>query len=72
VTTVVLSSGSDDTEQFGSNLTVAEIAASMRVSNMTVYRLMQSGAVESVRFGRSYRVSKAAVPRHLTGGNSAH
>jgi excisionase family DNA binding protein len=51
-------------------LTVAEIATSMRVSKMTVYRLVQSGAVESIRFGRSYRVSEAAVQRYLTGGNS--
>ena len=46
-------------------LTVAEIAASMRVSKMTVYRLTRSGAMESIRFGRSYRVSKAAVQRYL-------
>lgn len=53
-------------------LTIAEIAASMRVSKMTVYRLVQSGAVESVRFGRSYRVSAAAVQRYLTNGTTKH
>jgi excisionase family DNA binding protein len=46
-------------------LTVAEIAASMRVSKMTVYRLMRSGAMQSIRFGRSYRVPKVAVQRYL-------
>ena len=51
-------------------LTVAEIAASMRVSKMTVYRLMRSGAMESIRFGRSYRVPKAAVQRYLESVNS--
>jgi excisionase family DNA binding protein len=53
-------------------LTVAEIAASMRVSKMTVYRLMQSGEIESIRFGRSYRVSKTAVQRYLESVNPGH
>jgi excisionase family DNA binding protein len=53
-------------------LTVAEIAASMRVSKMTVYRLMQSGAMESIRFGRSYRVPKSAVQRYLDSVSPGH
>lgn len=51
-------------------LTVAEIAASMRVSKMTVYRLVHSGALESVRFGRSYRVPERALPFVLRSGSS--
>lgn len=46
-------------------LTVAEIAARMRVSKMTVYRLVQSGALNGVRFGRSYRVPETAVEQYL-------
>lgn len=42
-------------------LTVAEVAAVMRVSKMTVYRLVHSGEMPAVRFGRSYRVPEAAV-----------
>ena len=42
-------------------LTVAEVAEMMRVSNMTVYRLVQSGALPAVRFGRSYRIPESAV-----------
>lgn len=53
-------------------LTVAEIAASMRVSKMTVYRLMQSGAMKSIRFGRSYRVSEAAVQQYLASASPGH
>ncbi|WP_104180364.1 excisionase family DNA-binding protein [Arthrobacter sp. B0490] len=53
-------------------LTVAEIAASMRVSKMTVYRLVQSGAMEGIRFGRSYRVSRVAVQRYLDSVDPAH
>lgn len=45
--------------------TVAEVAAMMRVSKMTVYRLVQSGTIDSIRFGRSYRVPKSAVREYL-------
>jgi excisionase family DNA binding protein len=42
-------------------LTVAEVAAIMRVSKMTVYRLVHAGELPAVRFGRSYRVPESAV-----------
>lgn len=42
-------------------LTVAEVAALMRVSRMTVYRLVHAGELPAVRFGRSFRVPEAAV-----------
>ncbi len=42
-------------------LTVAEVAELMRVSVMTVYRLVQAGELPAVRFGRSYRIPEAAV-----------
>ena len=42
-------------------LTVAEVAEMMRVSKMTVYRLVHSGELPAVRFGRSYRVPESAV-----------
>ena len=42
-------------------LTVAEVADMMRVSNMTVYRLVKSGELPAVRFGRSYRIPESAV-----------
>ena len=46
-------------------LTVAEVAALMRVSKMTVYRLVQSGELSAVRVGRSYRVPEQAVHDYL-------
>lgn len=46
-------------------LTVAEVAEVMRVSKMTVYRLVHSGELPAVRFGRSYRVPENAVKAHL-------
>lgn len=42
-------------------LTVAEVAERMRVSRMTVYRLVHSGELPAVRFGRSFRVPPDAV-----------
>jgi excisionase family DNA binding protein len=46
-------------------LTVAEVAAVMRVSKMTVYRLVHSGELPAVRVGRSFRVSDRAVHEYL-------
>ncbi len=48
-------------------LTVAEVAAVMRVSKMTVYRLVHSGELASVRVGRSFRVPERAVNDYLSG-----
>ena len=45
--------------------TVAEVADLMRVSKMTVYRLVHSGELPAVRFGRSYRVPGTAVTAAL-------
>ncbi len=42
-------------------LTVAEVAEMMRVSSMTVYRLVHSGELPAIRFGRSYRIPESAV-----------
>ena len=49
-------------------LTVAEVAALMRVSKMTVYRLVHSGELASVRVGRSFRVPERAVHEYLRVG----
>ena len=46
-------------------LTVSEVADVMRVSKMTVYRLVRSGELPAVRFGRSYRVPESAVQQVL-------
>lgn len=46
-------------------MTVAEVALVMRLSKATVYRLMQAGEIPAVRFGRSYRVSEAAVSEYV-------
>ena len=46
-------------------LTVAEVALVMRVSRMTVYRLVHAGRLPAVRFGRSFRVPESAVLRAI-------
>jgi excisionase family DNA binding protein len=47
-------------------LTVAEVADMMRVSKMTVYRMVHSGELPAIRFGRSFRVPETAVATAVT------
>jgi excisionase family DNA binding protein len=46
-------------------LKVEEIAARMRISKMTAYRLVEHGEFESVRIGRSFRISRDSFERYL-------
>ena len=46
-------------------LTVAEVATMMRVSKMTVYRLVHSGELPAVRVGRSFRVREDDANEYL-------
>jgi excisionase family DNA binding protein len=46
-------------------LTVAEVASMMRVSKMTVHRLVHAGDLPAVRVGRSFRVPEKAVQDYL-------
>lgn len=48
-------------------LTVAEVATIMRVSKMTVYRLCNSGELEAIRVGRSFRITEENVAAFLRG-----
>jgi excisionase family DNA binding protein len=47
-------------------LTVAEVAATMRVSNMTVYRLIKAGQLAAIRVGKNYRIRESDVNRYLS------
>ena len=51
-------------------LTVAEVAGIMRVSKMTVYRLVHGGELAAVRVGRSFRVPEPAVREYLKGARN--
>ena len=46
-------------------LTVAEVASVMRVSKMTVYRLVHAGDLPAARVGWSFRVPEDAVNEYL-------
>jgi excisionase family DNA binding protein len=47
-------------------LTVGEVAGTMRVSNMTVYRLIKSGDLAAIRVGKNYRIRESDVNKYLT------
>jgi excisionase family DNA binding protein len=46
-------------------LTVQEVADMLRVSSMTVYRLIKAGDLPAVRVGRSFRVRDTDVDGYL-------
>ncbi len=51
-------------------LTVREVADVMRVSNMTVYRLIRAGELTATRVGRSYRIWEGDVESYLSRGSA--
>lgn len=46
-------------------LTVAEVADHMRVSNMTVYRLIKAGTLPALRVGKNYRIRARDLSSYL-------
>jgi excisionase family DNA binding protein len=58
-------SGAESPPVMGRFLTVAEVARQLRVSNMTVYRLVKSGQLRAVRVGRGYRLLEEDVRKYL-------
>jgi excisionase family DNA binding protein len=46
-------------------LTVTEVADILRVSTMTVYRLIKAGDLSAVRVGKSYRLREEDVDAFL-------
>lgn len=51
-------------------LTVSEVAELMRVSTMTVYRLIKAGDLRAARVGRSYRLRVDEVDAYLARAES--
>ena len=47
-------------------LTVAEVADHMRVSSMTVYRLIKAGSLKAVRVGKNYRIRTSDLDEYLS------
>lgn len=52
-------------ETLGQLLTVQELAEAMRVSEMTVYRLIRDGRLPAVRIGKHLRVRSNDFERFL-------
>ena len=50
-------------------LTVNEVAKILRVSNMTVYRLVKSKQLPAIRVGKNYRIKETDVDRYLNRGS---
>jgi excisionase family DNA binding protein len=46
-------------------LTVAEVAAMLRVSEMTIYRLIKAGELRALQIGKSYRLREDDVDAFL-------
>lgn len=45
----------------GKIYTVGEVADTMRVSRMSIYRLIHAGSLQSLKVGSSFRVTQAAL-----------
>ena len=50
----------------GRLFTAAEVAEAMRVSNMTVYRLIKSGELPALRVGKGYRIFESDLDHFLS------
>jgi len=46
-------------------LTVQEVADQLRVSSMTVYRLIKSGDLRAMRVGKSFRLREEDIDEYL-------
>ena len=53
----------------GPLLTVAEVAGVLRVSNMTVYRLIKAGELPALRVGKNYRIREHDLESYLATGS---
>ena len=47
-------------------LTVGEVAAAIRVSNMTVYRIIKAGELRAIRVGTNFRIRRSELERYLS------
>jgi excisionase family DNA binding protein len=52
-------------------MTVSEVAALLRVSTMTVYRLVDAGLLRAIRIGRSLRLPRASVLEFIRDAENA-
>lgn len=53
-------------------LTVSEAAQVLRVSEKTVYRILRSGELESVRVRGQYRISSHVILDYISKGGTSY
>ena len=46
-------------------LTVAEVSALLRLSELTIYKYLKSGMLEAVEFGGHYRISESSLSKFI-------
>jgi excisionase family DNA binding protein len=46
-------------------MTVEEVAEHLRISRMSVYRLVKAGAIPARKFGRSYRIDPIELEGYI-------
>lgn len=46
-------------------LTIAEVAEHLRVSKMTVYRMIHAGDIPALKIGRGFRIERQALADYL-------
>ena len=51
-------------------LTVDEVAERLRVSRMTIYRLVHAGKIRHLKVGGSFRIPESAYADYLKGAES--
>ncbi|HEY1973388.1 MAG TPA: helix-turn-helix domain-containing protein [Pseudonocardia sp.] len=60
------SDGEDSVSSPADLLTVFEVAARLRVSKMTIYRMVNSGELAAFKIGKSFRIPVASVQNLLS------
>ncbi len=52
-------------DEYGDIMTVEDLMAYLNIGRTTAYKLLQSGKIKVLRFGRIYRLSKASVQEYV-------
>ncbi len=52
-------------DDYGDIMTVEDLMAYLNIGRTTAYKLLQSGKIKVLRFGRIYRLSKASVQEYV-------
>jgi excisionase family DNA binding protein len=50
--------------------TVDEVARMLRISNMTVYRLVKNEEIAAIKVGKNYRIRESEVDKYLKRGST--